>query len=279
MPVVTMKELLEAGAHFGHRKSAWNPKMEPYIYQRRNHMHIIDLTKTVKLLGEAYDFVKELASEGKLILFIGTKPQAKKCIQEEADRCGCAYINNRWLGGFLTNFSTIKKRIERLSHLEREEKEGLWEKLPKKEETKLRKKLEKLKRNLGGVKNVDSLPDVLYITDVRTENTALKEAINLGIPVVALIDSNIDPEVADYPIPANDDAIKSIKLITGKIADAVIEGRDIFEEKKIVEEKKKVEEAEGEGEELEEKEEAVSEQVETTQVSKADNNNEQKEGS
>ncbi|MBC7189288.1 30S ribosomal protein S2, partial [Candidatus Aerophobetes bacterium] len=146
MPVVSMKELLEAGAHFGHRKSAWNPKMQPYIYQQRNHMHIIDLTKTVKLLDEAYNFVRDMVAEGKQILFVGTKQQAKKCIQEEADRCGAPYINNRWLGGFLTNFSTIKKRIERLSQLEREEKEGLWERLPKKEEMKLRKELEKLRK-------------------------------------------------------------------------------------------------------------------------------------
>jgi len=271
VPVVTMKELLEAGAHFGHRKSAWNPKMQPFIYQRRNHMHIIDLTKTVKLLEEAYNFVKELVSKGKTILFVGTKPQAKKCIQEEADRCGCPYINNRWLGGFLTNFSTIKQRIERMSQLEREEKEGLWEKLSKKEETRLRKELEKLRRNLGGVRNMDSLPDALYITDVRIENTAVKEAIKLGIPVVALVDSNVDPEVVDYPIPANDDAIKSIKLITSKIADAVIEGREIFEKKKLVEEKRKIEEAEEkESREMEEKAEKVFEPVEIAEVSGGD---------
>jgi len=275
VPQVTMKELLEAGAHFGHRKSAWNPKMKPYIYQQRNHMHIIDLTKTVKLLEEAYNFVKNLTAEGKKILFVGTKQQAKKCIQEEADRCGANYINNRWLGGFLTNFSTIKRRIERLSHLEREEKEGLWEKLPKKEETKLRKELEKLKRNLEGVKNIDTLPDALFVTDVRVENIAVKEAIKVGIPVVAIVDSNADPEIVDYPIPANDDAIKSIKLITCKIADAVIEGREIFEKKKLIEEKKKMEESEKIAQQVEE----TPNSVKVAEVAETENNNkEEKEG-
>lgn len=288
MPQVTMKELLEAGAHFGHRKSAWNPKMKPYIYQRRNHMHIIDLSKTVRLLEEAYNFVRDLTSEGKKILFVGTKQQAKKCIQEEADRCGVNYINHRWLGGFLTNFSTIKKRIERLSHLEREEEEGLWERLPKKEETRLRKELEKLRRNLGGVKNIDTLPDALFVVDVRAENTAVKEAVKLGIPVVAIVDSNADPELVDYPIPANDDAIKSIKLITSKIADAVIEGREIFEKKKLIEEKKKIEEGEKieeekveeekEGEKIEEKEEVTSKSVELTEAGKVDAEDEKEGG-
>jgi len=256
VPVVTMKELLEAGAHFGHRKSAWNPKMKPYIYQERNRMHIIDLTRTVKLLEEAYNFVRDLAAEGKQILFVGTKQQAKKCIEEEADRCGSAYVNSRWLGGFLTNFSTLKKRIERLSHLEREEKEGLWERLPKKEETKLKKELEKLRKNLGGVKNMDGLPHALYVVDIRVENIAVKEAKKIGIPVVAIIDSNVDPTLVDYPIPANDDAIKSIKLITSKIADAVIEGREIFEKKKLLEEKVAAEESAAQ------KSLAVSEKVE-----------------
>jgi small subunit ribosomal protein S2 len=254
-----MKELLEAGAHFGHRKSAWNPKMKPYIYQERNRMHIIDLTKTVRLLEEAYDFVRDLAAEGKQILFVGTKQQAKKCVEEEADRCGSAYINNRWLGGFLTNFSTLKKRIERLSHLQREEKEGLWEKLPKKEESRLRKELEKLIKNLGGVRNMDGLPYAIFVTDVRVEDIAVKEAKKVGIPVVAIIDSNVDPTLIDYPIPANDDAIKSIKLITGKIADAIIEGREIFEKKKLVEEKVSAEEAEVAKEMEEVKEEAIIE--------------------
>lgn len=287
MPVVTMKELLEAGAHFGHRKSAWNPKMKPYIYQERNSMHIIDLTKTVRLLEEAYNFARDLAAEGKRILFVGTKQQAKKCIEEEADRCGSAYINNRWLGGFLTNFPTIKKRIERLSHLEREEKEGLWEKLPKKEETRLRKELEKLRRNLGGVRNMDTLPDAIFITDIRIENIAVKEAKKVGIPVIAIIDSNVDPTLVDYPIPANDDAIKSIKLITSKIADAIIEGREIFEKKRLIEEKIEAEEA-GERKEKEEviekeliKEEAEEKEkipVEST-VDSNENQEEKKGGS
>ena len=237
MSIVTMKELLEAGAHFGHRRSAWNPKMKPFIYQERNRMHIIDLTKTVKLLEKAYEFVRDISAGGKNILFVGTKQQAKNCIQEEADRCASPYVNNRWLGGFLTNFSTVKKRIERLSHLEREASEELWEMLPKKEATRLRKELEKLRRNLWGVKGINGLPHALFITDVRVEDTPIREAKKLGIPVVAIVDSNGDPELADYPIPANDDAIKSIKLITGKIADAVIEGREIFEKKKLLEEK------------------------------------------
>lgn len=274
MPRVTMKELLEAGAHFGHRKSAWNPKMKPYIYQQRNQMHIIDLTKTVKLLDEAYDFIRDLISEGKQLLFVGTKQQSKKCIQEEADRCSVAYISNRWLGGFLTNFSTIRKRIERLSNLERGEKEGLWEKLPKKEEIMLKKELEKLIRNLGGVRNVDTLPDALFVTDIRVENTAVREAIKLDIPVIAIIDSNVDPELADYPIPANDDAIKSIKLITGKVADAVVEGRDLFEKKKLIEEKKKEESQEIQ--EIEE-EEIIAESGEIAEVD--DSEGEKKGGS
>jgi len=252
-----MKELLEAGAHFGHRRSAWNPKMKPFIYQERNRMHIIDLTKTVKLLEKAYEFVRDISAEGKNILFVGTKQQAKKCIQEEADRCGSSYVNNRWLGGFLTNFSTVKRRIERLSNLEREANEEVWEMLPKKEATRLRKELEKLKRNLWGVRSVNGLPHVLFITDVKVENTAIREGKKLGIPVVAIVDSNTDPELADYPIPANDDAIKSIKLITAKIADAVIEGREIFEKKKLLEEKATppVEEEES----LETKEETLAE--------------------
>ena len=242
MPQVTMKELLEAGAHFGHRKSAWNPKMKPYIYQERNRMHIIDLTKTVKLLDEAYEFIRNLVSEGKVVVFVGTKQQAKKCIQEEADRCGVSYVNNRWLGGFLTNFPTVKARIERLSHLERESSEGLWERLPKKEESRRRKELEKLRRNLGGVRNLEMLPDALYVTDIRVENIAVREAKKIGIPVVAIVDSNVDPGLIDYIIPANDDAIKSIRLMTSKITDAVIEGRDLLEKNRLLEEKREEEE-------------------------------------
>lgn len=280
MPVITMKELLEAGAHFGHRTSAWNPKMKPYIYQQRNQMHIIDLSKTVRLLDEAYNFVRDRTSEGKQILFVGTKPQAKKCIQEEADRCGCPYINNRWLGGFFTNFITIKKRIERLSQLEREEKENLWEKLSKKEEMMLRKEMEKLSRNLGGVRNISSLPHILFVTDVRVENTAVKEAVKLGMPSVGIIDSNIDPEEIDYPIPANDDAIKSIRLITSKMADAVIEGKDVFEKRKLAIEKEKLEESEAEkneeGVELEaeDKKGNTFEEVVVAEMSDVDSKNE-----
>ncbi len=233
MPIVTMKELLEAGAHFGHRRSAWNPKMKPFIYQERNRMHIIDLTKTVRLLEKACRFVRDISAEGKNILFVGTKPQAKKCIQEEADRCASSYVNNRWLGGFLTNFSTIKRRIDRLSHLERESNEELWKMLPKKEAMRLKKELEKLRRNLWGVKGMNDLPHALFITDVRVENTAIKEAKRLDIPVIAIVDSNADPGLIDYPIPANDDAIKSIKLVSTKIAAAVTEGKNILEKRTL----------------------------------------------
>lgn len=251
--MVTMKELLEAGAHFGHRKGAWNPKMKPYIYQERNGMHILDLTQTVKKIAEVCKFVRDLAAEGKKILFVGTKQQAKRCIEEEAKRCNSSYINNRWLGGFLTNFSTIKKRIERLSELEKQEAEGLWEKLPKKEEMSLRRGLEKLKRNLDGVREMSELPEVIYITDIKVDETAVKEARKLGIPVIAIVDSNNDPNLVDYLLPANDDAIKSIRLITTKIADAILEGSEILQKEEEMEKKEEIEE-EVEKEEVEKEE-------------------------
>ena len=243
MPIITMKTLLEAGSHFGHRKSAWNPRMKQFIYQERNHMHIIDLTKTVRLMEKSYIFVRELISQGKQILFVGTKQQAKKCIEEEANRCAVPYINYRWWGGFLTNFSTIKTRIIKLRHLEKDEVEGLWGVLPEKEQTVLRKELERLRRNLSGVKELNGLPEALFITDVKVEEIAVKEAKKLGIPIVGIVDSNVDPTFIDYPIPANDDAIKSIRLITSKIADAVIMGKQILESKRQLEEKQKSEEA------------------------------------
>lgn len=242
MPIITMKTLLEAGSHFGHRKSAWNPRMKQFIYQERNHMHIIDLTKTVRLMEKSYNFVRELISQGKQILFVGTKQQAKKCIEEEANRCAVPYINYRWWGGFLTNFFTIKTRIMKLRHLERDEVEELWKVLPEKEQTVLRRELERLQRNLSGVKELNKLPDALFITDVKVEEIAVKEAKKLGIPIVGIVDSNVDPTFIDYPIPANDDAIKSIRLITSKIADAVIKGKQILENKRQLEEKQKSEE-------------------------------------
>jgi len=270
MPVITMKELLEAGAHFGHQKSAWNPKMKPYIYQERNRMHIIDLSKTVKKIEEAYQFVRDLAAEGKKILFVGTKQQAKECIEEQAKRCGAFYVNTRWLGGFLTNFSTIKKSIEKLHSLERQKEQGLWEMLPKKEEMTLRRKMEKLERNLKGVKEINELPGAIFVVDLRVEETAVREARKLNIPIVAIVDSNCDPTLVDYPIPANDDAIKSIRLITTKIADAIIEGKALLKEKeaemeKAKEAEEKVEESEakkgGEEKELQMKEEKIEEVI------------------
>jgi len=252
MSIITMKDLLEAGAHFGHRKSAWNPKMKMYIYQERNQMHILDLSKTVKKMEEAYQFVRDLSAQGGQILFIGTKQQAKECVEEQAKRCEVPYVNSRWLGGFLTNFSTIKKSIEKLRSLKKQEKEGLWESLLKKEEIVLHRKVEKLERNLRGVENMDKPPDAIFVTDLRMEETAVKEARKLGIPVVAIVDSNCDPTLADYPIPANDDAIKSIRLITTRMADAVIEGKALLKEKELMAEKKTEEEKEAMEEEQKE---------------------------
>jgi len=242
MSTVTMKELLEAGAHFGHRRSAWNPKMKFYIYQERNQIHILDLSITVKKIEEACKFVRDLAAQGGAVLFVGTKQQAKKCVQEEAKRCGASYINNRWLGGFLTNFSTVKKRIDRLLELEKQEVEGEWEVLSKKEEMGFRRELEKLRRNLTGVKTVTTLPQALFVTDLKIEEIAVREARRLVIPIVAIVDSNGDPSLIDYLIPANDDAIKSIRLITSKIANAILEGKTLWEEKQEVLEKEAEEE-------------------------------------
>lgn len=226
MPVVTMKQLLEAGVHFGHRTQRWNPKMKPYIYGARKGIYIIDLQKTVKLLDEAYDFVRDVASKGGTILFVGTKKQAQQVVKNEAERCGGFYVNNRWLGGLLTNFSTIQSRIQKLIELEEMEANGELDKLPKKEQSKLRKKLEKLRKNLGGVKNMKSLPDVIFIVDPRKEKIAVEEANHLKIPIVAMVDTNCDPDPIDYVIPSNDDAIRAIALIAGKIADAYLEGRE-----------------------------------------------------
>jgi len=272
MRVITMKELLEAGAHFGHQKSAWNPKMKPYIYQERNRMHIIDLNKTVKKIEEIYPLVRDLAAAGKKILFVGTKQQAKECIEEQANRCGAFYVNRRWLGGFLTNFSTIKKSLEKLHSLESQKEEGLWEVLLKKEEMILRKKMEKLERTLRGVKQMNELPGAIFVIDLRVEETAVREAKKIGIPVIAIVDSNCDPTLVDYPIPANDDAIKSIRLITTKMADAIIEGTAFLKEKEIEMEKsresegKAKEESEIEKGEEREKSEAKEEEEKMEEV-------------
>ncbi len=226
MPAITMKQLLEAGAHFGHRTRRWNPKMAPYIYGARKGIYIIDLQKTLKLIEEACDFVRAKASEGATMLFVGTKKQAQHVVREEAKRCGAFYVDNRWLGGLLTNFNTIKSRIARLIELEQMEESGELNKFPKKEQSILRKELEKLRKNLGGLKGMTKLPDILYLVDPRKEKNAVAEANILNIPVIALVDTNCDPDPIDFVIPANDDAIRSIKLITSRIADAYLEGRE-----------------------------------------------------
>ncbi|HHP50914.1 MAG TPA: 30S ribosomal protein S2 [Moorella mulderi] len=224
MMVVSMKQLLEAGVHFGHQTRRWNPKMASYIFTERNGIYIIDLQQTVKKLEEAYNFVRDLARDGGKILFVGTKKQAQEAIKEEAERCGMFYVNVRWLGGTLTNFQTIRRRLERLKELERLEQEGILDRLSKKEANRLRKEKEKLERYLGGIKDMKGLPDALFIVDPRKERIAVAEARRLGIPTVAIVDTNCDPDEIDYVIPGNDDAIRAIRLITSKIADAVIEG-------------------------------------------------------
>lgn len=226
MSVISMKQLLEAGVHFGHQTRRWNPKMATYIFTERNGIYIIDLQKTVKKVEEAYDFIKEVAVEGKEILFVGTKKQAQEAIQEEAIRSNMHFVNNRWLGGMLTNFSTIKTRIGRLEELEQMEQNGTFEVLPKKEVIKLKNEMEKLEKNLGGIKNMNANNiGALFVVDPRKEKNAISEAKILGIPVVAIVDTNCDPDEVDYVIPGNDDAIRAVKLITAKMSDAIIEGR------------------------------------------------------
>lgn len=224
MAVVTMKQLLEAGVHFGHQTRRWNPKMKPYIFMERNGIYIIDLQKTVKMVEEAYNFVRNLVSEGNSILFVGTKKQAQDSIKEEAERCSMFYVNQRWLGGMLTNFQTIRRRVDRLHELEKMEEDGTFEVLPKKEVSRLIGEKQKLERFLGGIRNMESLPGALYIVDPRKERIAVREARKLGIPIIAIVDTNCDPDEIDYVIPGNDDAIRAVKLLTSKIADAVIEG-------------------------------------------------------
>lgn len=224
MSVISMKQLLEAGVHFGHQTRRWNPKMAEYIFTERNGIYIIDLQKTVKKIEEAYEFIKSVSAEGKDVLFVGTKKQAQESIAEEAARCNMFYVNQRWLGGMLTNFKTIKTRIARLNELENMEQEGTFDLLPKKEVIKLKAEKEKLDKNLSGIKNMTRIPGAIFIVDPRKEKNAILEAKILGIPIVAIVDTNCDPEEVDYVIPGNDDAIRAVKLITGKIADAVIEG-------------------------------------------------------
>ena len=222
MPVILMKQLLEAGVHFGHQTRRWNPKMKEYIFTERNTIHIIDLQKTVKKIDEAYDAMKELASQGD-ILFVGTKKQAQDSIKEEAQRCGQFYVNNRWLGGTLTNFKTIKTRVARLLELRDMENNGYFDLLPKKEVAKLKLEMAKLDLNLGGIVGMDHLPAALFVVDTKKEHLAVSEAKRLGIPIIAIVDTNCDPDEIDYVIPGNDDAIRAVKLIAGKMADAVIE--------------------------------------------------------
>ncbi|MCR2042741.1 30S ribosomal protein S2 [Anaerosalibacter massiliensis] len=225
MSVVTMKGLLEAGVHFGHQTRRWNPKMAEYIFTERNGIYIIDLQKTVSKVEEAYEFIKEVSEDGGKILFVGTKKQAQEAIEAEAKRCGMYYVNQRWLGGMLTNYKTIKKRIDRLSELKEMEEEGIFEVLPKKEVMQLKHEAERLEKFLGGIQDMGGLPDVLFVVDPRKERIAVNEAKILGIPVVAIVDTNCDPDEIDYVIPGNDDAIRAVKLLTGTMADAVIEGR------------------------------------------------------
>ena len=225
MAVVAMKQLLEAGVHFGHQTRRWDPKMAEYIFQARNGIHIIDLQKTSKKLDEAYSFMKEQAEEGKTVLFVGTKKQAQECTKEAAEKSGMYYINQRWLGGMLTNFGTIRTRVERLKELERMQEDGTFEVLPKKEVILLKKEMEKLEKNLGGIKEMTEIPGVLFVVDPKKERIAILEARKLGIPVVGLIDTNCNPEDLDYPIPGNDDAIRAVKLIADAMANAIIEGK------------------------------------------------------
>ena len=224
MAVISMKQLLEAGVHFGHQTRRWNPKMARFIFTERNGIYIIDLQKTVHKVDEAYNFMKSVAAEGKDILFVGTKKQAQEAIKDEALRCGMFYVNERWLGGMLTNFNTIQTRIRRLRELEKMEEDGTFEKLPKKEVAQLNHEKEKLERFLGGIKDMKKKPGAMFIVDPRKERIAVAEAKRLHIPIVAIEDTNCDPDEIDYPIPGNDDAIRAVRLLCGKMADAVIEG-------------------------------------------------------
>lgn len=224
MAIISMKQLLEAGVHFGHQTRRWNPKMARYIFTERNGIYIIDLQKTVRKVEEAYNFVRDLAAEGKTILFVGTKKQAQEAVKEEAERSGMYYVNQRWLGGTLTNFPTIQKRISRLVKLEAMEEDGTFSVLPKKEVILLRKEKERLEKFLGGIKNMKKIPSAMFIIDPRKERIAVAEAHKLGIPIVAIVDTNCDPDEIDYVIPGNDDAIRAVKLLTNKMAEAVLEG-------------------------------------------------------
>ena len=238
MAVVAMKQLLEAGVHFGHQTRRWDPKMAEYIFQARNGIHIIDLQKTSKKIDEAYAFLKEQAEEGKTVLFVGTKKQAQECVKEAAEKSGMYYVDQRWLGGMLTNFDTIRTRVQRLKDLEKMQEDGTFEVLPKKEVILLKKEMEKLERNLGGIKDMEEVPGVIFLVDPKKEHIAVLEAKKLGIPIIGLVDTNCNPEEVDYAIPGNDDAIRAVKLITDVMANAIIEGKqgESFEAEESAEE-------------------------------------------
>ena len=260
MSHLTMKQLLEAGVHFGHQTRRWNPKMKPFIFGERNGIHIIDLQQTLKYFETAYEFVVNTVAEGGKILFVGTKKQAQDTIREEAQRCGMYYVDHRWLGGTLTNFKTIRQSVEKLKRIEQWMEDGTIERFPKKERLKLERLRQKLERNLGGIKAMESLPQALYVVDPKKEEIAVLEARKLGIPVVAITDTNCDPDLIDYIIPGNDDAIRAIKLLTSKIADAVLEGLEIYREKMVAESDKEAEDMTAELSE-EEKAQAIIEEV------------------
>lgn len=231
-----MKQLLEAGVHFGHQTRRWNPKMKPYIFTERNGIYIIDLQKTVRKVDEAYNFVRQIGASGGRMMFIGTKKQAQEAVAEEAQRSGDFYVNQRWLGGMLTNFDTIKKRVKRLAELKEQESSGQWERLPKKEVSTLMRQKEKLEKYLGGIEGMSQLPAAVFVVDPRKEHIAVTEARKLHIPIVGIVDTNCDPDEIDYIIPGNDDAIRAVRLLTGKMADALIEGRQggVTEEQQVV---------------------------------------------
>ncbi len=242
---ITMKELLEAGVHFGHQTRRWNPKMKEYIFGERNGIHIIDLQKTLKLFREAARFVGELSSSGKTVLFIGTKRQAQESVAEEANRCGMFYVNHRWLGGTLTNWATLQKSIKRLKTLKAMTEDGRMAQLSKKEAARLDREMKHLKQNLSGVENMTALPDAMFVIDSHAEAIAVREARRMGVPVVSIVDTNCDPDQVDWVIPGNDDALRAIKLFTSKISDAVIEGRQAYERSQIADEKAATDAAEG----------------------------------
>ena len=225
MSVISMKQLLEAGVHFGHQTRRWNPKMKKYIFVERNGIYIIDLQKTVKKLEEAYDFMRQVGQDGGKVLFVGTKKQAQEAIKDEAERSGNYYINQRWLGGTLTNFGTIQKRVKRMKDIEKMEEDGIFDVLPKKEVIQLKKEHERLVKFLGGIRDMKAIPDVMFVVDPRKERIAVAEAIKLNIPLVGIVDTNCDPDEIDYVIPANDDAIRAVKLLTAKMADALLEAK------------------------------------------------------